>query len=136
MEMAAVTWNLGALKLDFNVAPTSIAGLAHSMTQYDQGSAQLTGRRQHQPITIVREVDSASPLLWSALCSNEAFKTATLSFARPNPTGKLTLYDTVELTNALIVEYKHNGQGDEVTLAFDDWWVNGIRGGTLEHLLR
>jgi hypothetical protein len=37
-----------------------------------------TGRRVHEPIKIVREVDKASPIIWTALCSNETFKTATI----------------------------------------------------------
>jgi type VI secretion system secreted protein Hcp len=74
--------------------------------QYDVGSGALTGRRRHTPITIVREVDSASPLLWQALCTNETFTTATLSFNRPSPDGKPALFHTIELTNAAIIGIK------------------------------
>ena len=52
--------------------------------QDNLGSGQETGRRQHEPITIVREVDEASPLIWQALCTNESYVSATLSFARPD----------------------------------------------------
>jgi type VI secretion system Hcp family effector len=113
-------------------------------TQYDLGSGQLTGRRQHQPITIIREVDSASPLLWSALCSNEGFKTATLSFARP--TGKPAVYQKIELTNGTICKIRaansaigsgSSGSGsggggggkkrfEEVSLTFEGITINGI----------
>jgi type VI secretion system secreted protein Hcp len=82
-------------------------------SQYDLGSGALTGRRNHEAITIVREVDEASPLLWSALCSNEGFKTATLSFARPsNQDGKLVLYCTIALTQGALVRYEtyHGGK--------------------------
>jgi type VI protein secretion system component Hcp len=34
---------------------------------------------------IHREVDSASPLLWQALCTNETITPGVLSFARPGP---------------------------------------------------
>jgi type VI secretion system Hcp family effector len=90
----------------------------------------------HDAITIIREVDEASPLLWSALCSNEGFKTATLSFARPsNADGKLVLYHTIALTSGAIVRYEtyhgskfsgaedvgavHSNEIEEFDLTFD-----------------
>jgi len=75
-------------------------------SQFDAGSGQLTGRRIHKPIRIVREVDSASPLLWQGLCTNEGITTATLSFARPDGTGKLALHTTIALTGGAIVKYR------------------------------
>ena len=74
-------------------------------SQFDAGSAQLVGRRVHTPITNVREVDKASPILWSALCSNETFLTAKLSFVRPDMAGKLALYHSILLEVGAIVRY-------------------------------
>jgi type VI secretion system secreted protein Hcp len=54
----------------------------------DAGTGQATGRRQHNPVIIVRETDSASPLLYQALVSNETLKSVSLSFARPSAGGK------------------------------------------------
>jgi len=81
-------------------------------SQFDAGSGQLTGRRIHKPIRIVREVDSASPLIWQALCTNEAIQTATISFARPQATqgaagtGQLVLHTTIAITGGAIVKYR------------------------------
>jgi type VI secretion system secreted protein Hcp len=80
-------------------------------SQFDAGSGQLTGRRIHSPITIVREVDSASPLLWQALCTNESIVTATLSFARPSSgigaaQGSLVLHTVLAITGGAIVKYR------------------------------
>jgi type VI secretion system secreted protein Hcp len=88
-------------------------------SQYDAGSGGLTGRRKHSAVRIVREVDSASPLLWQALCTNEALVTAQLSCARPDGTGKLALHTTIQLTGGAIVKYRtwHGilpGSGDEL----------------------
>jgi type VI secretion system secreted protein Hcp len=103
---------------------------------YDLGSGQLTGRRQHSPITIVREVDEASPKLWQAACSNESFQSASLHVARPDSNGKETVYHTITLTNATIAGYKtwHGTRGkkrETVTLVFDDWEVNGVPKGII-----
>lgn len=118
-------------------------------SQYDLGSGALTGRRQHQPVSIVREVDEASPLLWSALCTNEGFKTATLSFARPSTNGKEVVYQTIELTNGTIcrieaafpnlVSHGAGGGGgagkskrfEEVSLTYESIKVNGMPSAVL-----
>lgn len=57
----------------------------------DAGSGMTTGRRMHKTVTIVREVDEASPLLWQALVTNEGFKTITVECANGNHIRKLTV---------------------------------------------
>ena len=118
----------------------SLACKFEMLQQYDLGSGQLTGRRQHSPITIVREVDEASPLLWQALCSNERFASASLSFARPDSSGREIVTHTIVLTNGAIVGYRtyHGQRGkkrETVTLAFDDWEVNGVHNGIIPHFV-
>lgn len=109
--------------------------------QDNLGSGQETGRRQHEPITIVREVDEASPLIWQALCTNESYVSATLSFARPdNSGGREIVTHTIELTNGAIVGYRswHGGRGKKreiVTVAFDDLAINGVRQGIVPHFV-
>jgi type VI secretion system secreted protein Hcp len=97
--------------------------------QSDLGFGTLTGKRTHHPITIVREVDSASPLLWQALCTNEVLTSATLSFNRP-PGGKLTVFHTIELTNATIIDIKltTDSSGKKwhtITLAYEGMMGDG-----------
>lgn len=70
--------------------------------QYDASAGQTSGKRQHNPVTIVREVDSASPLLFHACVTNEVFQSAKLSFVKPDSGGKETVFHTVELTNGTI----------------------------------
>jgi type VI secretion system secreted protein Hcp len=52
----------------------------------EAASNLATGRRQHEPITIRKRIDKASPLLAKALCQNEAIE-GVFKFFRPNPTG-------------------------------------------------
>ena len=102
--------------------------------QFDAGSGQLAGRRTHSPITIVREVDSPSPFLWSALCTNEGFKTATLSFARPSADGNFAVAHTIVLTNGAIVSIWPAGIQDgkrceELTLTYEETKIDGALRG-------
>lgn len=75
-------------------------------SQYDEGNGQYTGRRRHKPIRIVREVDQASPLIFQALTHNEIFKTAKLSFVRPDNAGKLVAYHSIALEKGGVVRYR------------------------------
>ena len=100
-------------------------------TPFDEHSGLPTGKRQHKPIVIVREVDEASPLLYQALCTNESFTSAVLNFARPSGSGKPSTFHTIELTNATIneithAEHKGGKRRERVTLNYDTILVNGL----------
>jgi type VI secretion system secreted protein Hcp len=68
----------------------------------DPVSGQATGKRQHQPLTITKELDRASVPLRSMLVTNDTCKEWELQFWRPSPTGAETQYFTIRLTNAVI----------------------------------
>lgn len=57
----------------------------------DAASGMASGKRMHKPITIVREVDEASPLLWQGLVTNDGFKSITVECAHGNHIRKLTV---------------------------------------------
>jgi type VI secretion system Hcp family effector len=104
----------------------------------DHNTGQPVGVRKHGTIVIRRGVDAASPKLLQALCTNETFKTAKLSFNRTSSNGKPTLAYTIELTNGAIVDIKHMTDSSgkryqDLTLEFDDWLVNGLPNGIIPH---
>jgi type VI secretion system secreted protein Hcp len=105
----------------------------------DAASGLPSGKRTHSPITIVREVDSASPLLWQALCTNEVFLNATLSFVKPTPSGKPPVAHTIELTNGTISKVNQYNPGkigggkkwEKVTLIYEGLTVDGLKDGII-----
>jgi type VI secretion system secreted protein Hcp len=106
----------------------------------DSQSGQATGGRQHKPVVIVREVDVASPLLFQALCSNETFTSATLSFVRPDASGKLPVISTVELTNATIFSITHapssgGKRRERIFFDYEQVLVNGLSNVAIPHSL-
>jgi type VI secretion system secreted protein Hcp len=108
------------------------------MAPHGSQSGVASGRRRHQPVTITKEVDSASPKLWQALCSNETFKSARLQFAKPGSGGKSLPFRTIELINGAIVDIRQapssTGKRCEyVTLAYEDLLVNDIPHGAIPH---
>jgi type VI secretion system secreted protein Hcp len=74
----------------------------------DPTSGLVTGKRQHNPITILKEIDKSSPLLWNALVTNENLVSWELQFwvAAPVPTGGAVgvekMIYKIDLTNANI----------------------------------
>jgi type VI secretion system Hcp family effector len=71
----------------------------------------LTGRRQHQPITIVREVDSASPNFFLAASDAKVLGTVTLS-VKP-PAGEFGDSVLITLSHAIVAADSWSGLGDE-----------------------
>jgi type VI secretion system secreted protein Hcp len=77
----------------------------------DAASGLATGKRQHLPFIITKELDKSSPLLFSALVNNENLTTFELLYFKPQLSGLGAGAETnnykVELTNAQIVDIKH-----------------------------
>jgi type VI secretion system secreted protein Hcp len=74
----------------------------------DAASGLPTGKRQHKPLVVTKEIDKASPPLRTALVSNENLTNVTLDFFSPKAAGPgagagLEFNDfTIVLTNASI----------------------------------
>lgn len=72
----------------------------------DPATGQATGRRQHRPFVITKEVDRSSPLLYRAFASNENLTEWELQFWGANPQGVDVQRYVVALTNASIANIK------------------------------
>jgi type VI secretion system secreted protein Hcp len=68
----------------------------------DPASGRPTGKRMHKPITVTKELDRSTPLLYSVLTNNENIKEWELQLWQPSPTGVERQAFTVRLTNAII----------------------------------
>ncbi len=55
-------------------------------TAREAGTNTITGRRQYQPLKILKRIDKSSPLLMKALTENQKVE-GTFKFYRPNPAG-------------------------------------------------
>ena len=67
------------------------------------GQGSGSGKRRHQPVTITREIDAASPKLFQALATQEVLKTVKVHWSRDGSAKPSTWYVT-ELTNAVIAK--------------------------------
>ncbi len=84
----------------------------HAVTSpRDVASGQATGRRQHRPFVITKEIDRSSPLLYEAWVNDELLSTWELQFWAPatggtTAAGKEVMRYTVRLSNAVICDIR------------------------------
>ena len=84
-----------------------VIGFNHEVVSpRDAASGLPTGKRQHKPITITKEIDKASPLLMNVLVNNETVTKWELRFWQPSPTGQEVQHYTVDLENASIASIR------------------------------
>jgi len=89
----------------------------------DAASGLATGKRQHKPFVITKELDKSTPLLFNALVNNENISTWELLHFSPQisaagGTGAEVNHYTVKLTNAKIVSIRSvmlNNKNPELT---------------------
>ncbi len=79
----------------------------------DAASGLPTGKRQHSPIVIVKEIDKSTPLIYQALVTNENLPTVEFKFWKLDDTGKETQYFTIKLTNANIASVEQLNQNSD-----------------------
>jgi type VI secretion system secreted protein Hcp len=80
-----------------------IIATSHSVSsRRDAASGLPTGKRQHQPFRITKEIDQASPLLMNALVMNENITKWRLDYRQPSKTGAEFQFYSVELVNARV----------------------------------
>ena len=92
------------------------------MTPRDVASGLPTGKRQHKPLTITKELDKSTPLLYNILVNNENISEWKLEFWTPQQkaaagVGTEVQHYTIELTNANICsiqQYMLNNKDPEL----------------------
>jgi len=84
-----------------------IAASHEVVSPRDAASGLPTGKRQHKPFVITKEVDKSTPLLYAALVNNENLPEWKLEYWQPSATGKEMQHYTVQLVNASIAGIRH-----------------------------
>lgn len=103
----------GNFKSDFVRAPLvkgattepQIEGIRFSMqlnSPRDPASGLATGKRQYSPITFTKVWGPSSPQFLQAAATNENLTTVTFEFYKALPTGQVTVFQIITLTNATV----------------------------------
>jgi type VI secretion system secreted protein Hcp len=72
----------------------------------DPSTGQASGRRQHKPVTIVKEVGTASPMIFQALVTSEVLKSVLITFYDTNAQGEEVVVYTIKLANARVADLR------------------------------
>ena len=80
-----------------------IIGTSHEVVSpRDAASGLPTGKRQHKPFVISKEVDKSTPLMFYALTNNENIVNWELQYWQPSPSGQEVQFYTVKLYNGSV----------------------------------
>ncbi|MFD3246671.1 Hcp family type VI secretion system effector [Rahnella aquatilis] len=74
----------------------------------DQHTGRLTGTRVHSPISLQKEFDKATPILYRALCQGVTLQSATIKMYQITETGTEAEYFNIILDNVKIVAITPN----------------------------
>lgn len=104
-----------------------------NLSPRDAASGQATGKRQHCPITITKEIDKASPLLAKAFKDQENLPEVTLTYYRAGKKGAIEKWYTITLKEVFISSLKSSTGGksqtqEEISFTFQkiEWsWFDG-----------
>jgi type VI secretion system secreted protein Hcp len=80
-----------------------VIGFSHEVVApRDAASGLPTGKRQHKPVTITKELDKSSPLIMNVLTNNENITDWELRFWQPSKAGNEVQHYTIQLVNASV----------------------------------
>jgi len=100
--------NQGAIKGSWTMAGREDTILVEAFNHQvsmprDPQTGLASGKRRHEPMSVVKFYDKSSPLLYQALCTGEHFKDVTLKWYRIASTGQEEHYFTTLLEDAILV---------------------------------
>jgi len=122
-------------------------GFRYAVTvAHDIGTGRSSGKRQHSPVVIVKNIDYSTPQFLQSSYSDEILKTVVIEFFKKASDGRLTVYYKITLTNASISQISQFGgisspdgisntgnstnAQEEITLTFQNITIEHLIGNT------
>lgn len=94
---------IGGCLMPTRLGSIELRSVSHNVTiPVDSHLGKLTGTRVHAPITIQKEFDRTTPLLFRALCQGRTLKSATIKMYRILDAGMESEYFNILLENVKI----------------------------------
>ncbi|HBM2905807.1 TPA: type VI secretion system tube protein Hcp [Klebsiella michiganensis] len=91
---------VGSCLMPLRLGSIELKSFSHCVTiPVDPSWGKLTGTRVHRPITIVKEFDQTTPLLYRAVCEGRTMKKATIKMYRILESGIEAEYFNIILEN-------------------------------------
>lgn len=94
---------VGSCLMPLRLGSIELKSLTHNISiPVDPSWGKLTGTRVHSPITIVKEFDQTTPLLYRAVCDGRTLKKAIIKMYRILDSGIESEYFNITLENVKI----------------------------------
>ncbi|MDU1572450.1 MAG: type VI secretion system tube protein TssD [Pantoea sp.] len=94
---------IGGCTMPQRLGSIELKSFSHGVTiPVDPNRGKLTGTRIHRPITIVKEFDNTTPILYRAVCEGRPMKKATIKMYRIVEAGIEVEYFNIILENVKI----------------------------------
>lgn len=94
---------LGSVTRAGHEGKIEVVAVSHALrSPRDGATGQPSGKRQHEPLRITKEIDRATPPLYNALARNEVISEALLEFFRPGAGGQEEQHYKIEFWNAYV----------------------------------
>ena len=107
-----LTRHMAVLKGPGGEASFEVIALSHEIiSPRDSASGLPTGKRQHKPFTITKQVDKSSPSLLKACIEGEPFNVDITTLVRTG--GRFVPFVTVRLDNAFIASIGPQSDADD-----------------------
>ncbi|UUR72160.1 Hcp family type VI secretion system effector [Enterobacter asburiae] len=91
---------VGSCIMPLRLGSIELKSFSHGVTiPVDPNLGKLTGTRVHRPITIIKEFDQTTPLLYRAVCEGRTMKKATIKMYRILEAGIEAEYFNIILEN-------------------------------------
>ena len=91
---------VGSCMIPLRLGSIELKSFSHCVTiPVDPHWGKLTGTRVHRPITIIKEFDQTTPLLYRAVCEGRTMKKATIKMYRILDSGIEAEYFNIILEN-------------------------------------
>jgi type VI secretion system secreted protein Hcp len=118
----------GSIKGDGASGTIPIKAVTHDVVMAsDHASGMASGKRQHGTITITKEIDRASPMLFQALNSHEVLSDVNIG-SQTSGSGAGKIVQTIELKDAVISGIRKSGNEELITLDYDTIQVTHVDG--------
>jgi len=108
----------------FGAGAIPVTGYSHGIVSpRDAASGLATGKRQHKPLLITKELDSSTPLLLKAQITNQDLTSVLIGLLRNGQQ-----IGTVKLTHASIASYDAHGLNETFGFTYQkiEWTVGGV----------
>jgi type VI secretion system secreted protein Hcp len=93
-----------------NEGKIECVGFRYGVTiPHDVESGKASGKRQHSPIILIKNIDYSTPQLLQSAYSNEILKNVVIEFLKKDREGRTTTYYKITLTNATISQISQYG---------------------------